>query len=362
MVRLLTALALCVLGVAGCGSMARRTAPPADVGVNSDITWGIAPTAQRREIRLMARAGVRWVRSTVDLSRVEPLRRGVIDLSYLHSIDRPVRAAHRAGLRVLLEFDRAPGWASADPMRRLVAGHWTFNPYWRYRRAADYAQIVAGLVRHFRRLGVSAYELWNEPNFPRFWPSGPDPAQYVQLLRATYPVVKRADPSALVVMGGLSNLGSYAYLQGMYDAGGRGLYDVANFHVYPSGDPHDCLSVADRPYVGSLCLLAGLHAVMLRNHDNVPVWVTELGWSTCSRGRSCVTPRQQARYLTAAYDILDGPGYGWIGNVFIYEMRGETPGPAWSANLDLVTSRFVVKPAYRALADMAQGRHRSGAG
>ena len=43
-----------------------------------------------------------------------------------------------------------------------------------------------------------------------------------------------------VLEGGLSNKDSYAYLQALYAAGARGSYDVANFHVYPGGDPGDC--------------------------------------------------------------------------------------------------------------------------
>lgn len=53
-------------------------------------------------------------------------------------------------------------------------------------------------------MGVHTFEIWNEPNYAQFWPSAPNAAEYVTMLKAGYAAVKTADPGATVLMGGLS--------------------------------------------------------------------------------------------------------------------------------------------------------------
>ena len=50
---------------------------------------------------------------------------------------------------------------------------------------------------------IAAVEIWNEPNAVTFWTPTPDPAAYVELLKAAYPKVKAVDPSVVVVSAGL---------------------------------------------------------------------------------------------------------------------------------------------------------------
>lgn len=326
------------------------------VGVNSDITWGIPSGQVAQEVSLTAGAGIKWIRASVDLSQVEPQAAGQLDAGYLAQLDSEISAARSAGLSVMLELDRAPYWASADPAKYTDAAgpHW--NKYWAYTDPRDYANIVAAVVTHFKALGVGAYELWNEPNNPSFWPSGPSAAAYTTLLKAGYPAVKAADPAATVVMGGLSNKGSYAFLQGMYAAGARGSYDVANFHIYPEGDPANCLTVAGRPYEGSFCLLQGLHSVMQANGDASPVWVSELGWSTCTQDPYCYSQTDQANWITSAYQMLAGSAYAFVKAAFVYQMRDlywDTSNAAWDSSLGLLNRDFSPKPAYAALKAVA---------
>ena len=354
---LLGVLALAAWNLLGCGSQraAPRIGPPVQVGVNSDITWGLPASGVAIEVRLMAAARIAWVRASVDLSDVEPVRRGRVENRYMGPLDNAIRTTRRAGLKVLMEFDRTPYWASADPTRHTdqAGRHW--NPYWRYRNFADYAAIVATLVHRYKRMGVHDYELWNEPNYRHFWPSGVDPRSYWQLLKVTYPAVKKADPAATVVMGGLSNLGSYAFLQGLYGAGGHGLYDVANFHIYPEGEPSECQTVDSHPWPGSLCLLQGLRQIMVRHHDRVPVWVTEFGYSTCASGSQCVKPLMQASYIQSTYRLFNTGAYAWVQNAFLYEMHDLVSTGAWSKGLAVLDPDYRPKPGYYALRDAASG-------
>ena len=332
------------------------TAAAATVGVNSDITWGITPAQVSEEVALTKQAGISWIRTSVDLSDAEPQAAGQLDTQYLAQIDSEIRVARNAGLNVLMEFDRAPYWASADPAKSTDASGSHWNHYWKYANVRDYASIVSALVSHYKTFGVHAFELWNEPNLSQFWPSGPNAAEYTQLLTAAYPAVKAADPTATVLMAGLSNKGSYAFLQGMYNAGARGAYDVANFHIYPEGDPSRCLTVGGRPYEGSFCLLQGLRALMTANGDSSPVWVTELGWSTCTSETPCFTEQQQASYITSSYQML--AGYSWVQTAFVYQMRDvywDASNASWESSLGLLHRDFTPKPAYTAMQAVATG-------
>lgn len=56
-------------------------------------------------------------------------------------------------------------------------------------------------------VGITHWEIWNEPDFPFFW-TGTVP-DYARLLKVGYLVVKQADPTAKVLLGGLVNDGGY---------------------------------------------------------------------------------------------------------------------------------------------------------
>jgi len=187
------------------GSPAGAVTPGAEVGVVADITWGTSKADVDRTVASMAGARVRWVRANVSWSGGEPDTKGVLNQGYLAQIDYAVNQARAAGIQVLMPIaDGVPYWASADPARYTDGSGRHWNKYWRPAGNANYADFVRAMVNRYKVLGVHAYELWNEPNIARFWPSGPSAADYANLLRAAYPAVKAADPTATVVMGGLS--------------------------------------------------------------------------------------------------------------------------------------------------------------
>lgn len=336
----------CCLALAGVGltscSESRSGAAPREIGINSDITWGVPAADVSTEVAMMKYAGVKWIRATVDLGGAEPLGPGRLDRRYLRSVDRAIRTARAAGLNVEMEFDRAPYWASADPARTSVGGSERWRPYWTYREPQDYGRIVADLVRRYSPMGVHAFELWNEPNNPRFWPSGVNAADYVLLLRAGYSAVKSVDPSATVAMGGLMPQGAVAYLGELYISGARGAYNVANFHIYPQAAP--CSGAG-------MCLLDALHAEMVDHGDSAPAWITELGWSTCDSG-PCVSRDHQASYVSDTFRLLTLPRYAWIQQTFLYQLRdllGTTAPGDWESNLGVLSRSLDPKPAYQAL-------------
>jgi len=181
--------------------MLSGSAQAAEVGVNSDITWDLPHDQVDRSVALMKQSGVRWIRVNANWSAVETNGKGVINQGVIADYDYAVKAATAAGLQVLMPMaDGVPYWASADPHKSQ--GNWNIS--YRPRSMGDYADYANFIVRRYAPMGVHAYEVWNEPNLDKFWPSGPSATSFVSMLRAAYPVIKAADPKSTVVLGGLS--------------------------------------------------------------------------------------------------------------------------------------------------------------
>jgi len=331
------------------------------VGVVGDITWGISQADIDRTVASMVTAGTRWVRAGVAWSGGEPDTKGVLNQGYLAQVDYAVTKARVAGIEVLMPIsDGVPYWASADPAKyRDGSGdHW--NKYWRPAINADYADFVRAMVGRYQALGVHAYEVWNEPNISRFWPSGPNAADYTSLLRAAYPAIKAADPTATVVLGGLST-NDYDYLAQLYAAGARSYFDAAAVHPYTGAvDPTWCWNQGGTAKLAkdAFCGIEEVHNTMVANGDSAKsIWLTEFGWSTTT-GAYGVSEATQAEYLTKALDKIRS-SYPYVQTAFWYNFRNNywlNDAPAdLEANFGLMRVDFSAKPAYTAMQSWTGG-------
>ena len=360
-----TATFLVLLASLAFASTAMPTATPAHAattranGMVSDLTWYISRADMDREIALMRDAGVKWIRANMNWSSVEPNTKGTLDSWWLGEIDYAVAQAQANGIQVLMPIaDGVPYWASADPSRYSDSGgnHW--NKYWKPRNFQDYADFARAVVSHYQAKGVHTYEVWNEPNYSHFWPSGPSGSDYTAMLKVAYPAIKAADPSSTVLMGGLSR-NDYGFLQQMYSAGARGYFDAAAVHPYPNKvDPTVCWNDSGTTYksIDAFCGIESVRAVMVANGDSAKnLWLTEFGWSTASGATNGVTEVVQADYLTKAFQKLDS--YPYVTNAFWYSMRNNY----WSnndqsdveANYGLSRVDFSLKPAYTAFKNLS---------
>jgi hypothetical protein len=240
--------------------------------------------------------------------------------------DAQLLAARNAGLKVIIEFGNSPCWATSAPAP-CESGDEKFPPkpsaYTEYARALG---VIAS--RNAARVPgtVIAYEVWNEPNLTVFWPGvGPRPAaindannlfvdltaaaSYAALVKATYPVVKQADPTATVLAGSIA-AGDTDYLTAMYAAGVKGSYDALSLHPYAGVQPNDYTRgllpnecpTTRAPY---WCFQKGteeIRATMLANADPTPIWFTEFGYSSTQEGSHQVGgPTGQAAMLAQTF-------------------------------------------------------------
>ncbi len=298
--RLTVALALLAGGTAGLFALAPAGAGGAEAGVN---LTSISPGSVQQAIAI----GANWVRLFVPWGDIEPAR-GVHAQNWLAEYDRVLNTLPK-GTHVIFDVVTAPAWetgagGNAPP-----------------RSDADYAALLHFLAQRWAGRGV-AYEIWNEEDASRWWAGAPDPAGYTRLLQATYPAIKSADPGATVVLGGLTG-NDYSFLQGVYEAGGKGYFDAVGVHTDTAcnvDSPETFLRDQDgRLDQDSFLAYREVHATELANGDDAPIWMTEASWrtteATCPEGAWAgqkpegVSEEQQATFLSQAYHCLDEDPY-----------------------------------------------------
>jgi hypothetical protein len=208
-----------------------------------------------------------------------------------------------AGIPVYLVVVQTPAWAGAADSPPPVGA---------------YADFMHRLAEHFQGR-IMGYEVWNEPNEGVFWQGGASPAAYTQLLKATHSAVKSADPAAKVGVGGLIG-NDYEYMEKLYQSGAKGSFDFVGLHTDGACNREDP-RLAARDATGRISRWSftgyrEVHATMLDHGDNLPIWMSELGWSVTSANcpstpseNAGVTRDQQALFLTHAYACLANDPY-----------------------------------------------------
>ncbi len=288
---------LAVLVVAALVAVTAQMASAAEPGV-------VLANQSAPENSQVATLGTHWVRLFATWSDLEPERGGGLAANWVANYEQTFRSLP-AGTKVVLDVVGTPQWETGSSNEHTPPA----NPH-------EYAAFVGALAERFGSR-VSAYEIWNEEDSSGWWAGGPNPAAYAQLLEAAYPAIKAANPNATVVLGGLTG-NDYEYLEGVYQAGAKGYFDAVGVHTDTACNklsPYEFLrGTGNRLIADSFLAYREVHAVMLANGDNKPIWMTELSWrttnATCSEGAwagqtaAGVSEEQQATYLEQAYHCL----------------------------------------------------------
>jgi hypothetical protein len=344
-------------------SAATTQAPPGFVGlISDDAFWGTdADPTRQRTMAAIAGTGARVLRQSFYWSVMEP-QPGHYDFSLY---DGYVAAAANANLSVLPILFDPPAFRSARPA--VGARRGTYPPA----NYSEFAYFAATLVRRYGpggefwqrhpelpQLPIRSWQVWNEPNIPVYWPSGPNPAQYAAMLRTVGEGIKAVDPGARVITAGLndSELGMklVPFLQGMYRAGAKGSFDALALHPYaPASD----LVVAQ---------VSRAVRELRRNGDSARTLVTELGWATGSRSRRALVVSEAGQSALIRRTISQLAGYRGrlrLDGVFYFNWRDVAAAPGtgdrWGLHTGLLRQDGSPKPALRALTDVT---HAIGAG
>jgi hypothetical protein len=317
-----------------------------------------------RDLELIRDAGFTWVKQHVGWRDIEGAAKGHYDWYFT---DRVISDTEHLDLNVLFRLDRQPLWAlPPDGSNRGPVE----NPQ-------DFGDFCHALADRYRGR-VRAYQVWNEPNLAREWQHQlPDPAEYVELLRACYIGIKTADPNALVISAGLSPTGSgppeampdVDYLIGMYEAGAAPYFDLLGinapgYKAPPELSPDDAGN-PDLGYGGHrfFCFrhVEDAREIMIRYGDeDKQVAILEMGWTTDpvhpDYAWFAVTEEQKADYLVRAFQYAKEHWSPWIGPMTVISIADprwtEEEEQYWWAITEPCWPEACVRPAYEALREM----------
>jgi hypothetical protein len=199
-------------------------------------------------------------------------------------LDQFIAFNQARGTEAIYTFGRTPRWASSQPYNLASS----YEPgecappsnmsYWDAYVTAI-ATHAAGRIRY--------WELWNEPNEAGYCG---DMSTMVTMAQHAYQIIKRIDPTALILSPSTDKASGPAWLASFLSTGGAGSVDVIAFHGYWSAKAEDIVPV-----------VAGYQAVASANGlSGLPLWDTESSWAYTST-MSLPPVSEQAGYITKDY-------------------------------------------------------------
>jgi hypothetical protein len=332
-------------------------------GIVSEDTFAHPGPYRTATLNRLARLGVGIVRQTFDWATIER-RPNRYDFSAYDSFVGSLAIRRMTVLPVLLD---PPPFRSSAPKSGAATG--TYPP----RNYADMGDFAAILVRRYGPRGrfwrlhpelpkvpIRAWQVWNEPSLPAYWPSGPNPAQYTRLLDVVGHDIKRSDRHAEVVTAGIpdSRLGiSFSdFVQGMYKAGARGHFDTLAIHPY------------SRDASGVTAAVEDSRRIMDSNGDRSSgIWVTELGWADAGPSSSFTVGAsgQASRISTVLSTLVRLRHQARLRGIVYFGWRDGAPYAPnfkdfWGLHTGLVNLRGNPKPALSAFAGAVARLRRQG--
>ncbi|OQS09026.1 beta-xylosidase [Chromobacterium violaceum] len=307
------------------------------LGVNAHFLW-FAPEQYRRQMAMLKKLGLSWVRVDLHWDRHEP-RENQWQLAPLDRLAADLQAQRLKSVFYLV--GSAPFASSSSSL--LPGPSDQFPP----RSPQVFASRMALLAKRYP--AVSAWQVWNEPNLPAYWRPLPSPEGYGKLLQATVPALRQAAPGKPVVMAGMAYYSQMPVRGGlMLEELGRlgafGLGAVAAYHPY-SRKPE-----GDEPAAADFVHRAREINRRLRAAHAAGIWATEWGWSSYAGPREeqdIIGEAGQADYLLRRLALMSALDYD---RIFLFALSDlDRRASARDRRYGLLDLAGRPKPAYLAL-------------
>ena len=349
-------LALLVLGAAP--ALAQPTAPPVDRLLRDDaVAFHRTPLGlcedypEETTTEAVYRADFELLKATgTDLLRIsfgwDGIEAEEDAYDWLFWDDFVETAVDEYAITLIPYVMYTPRWAATN---KEDAYFWRSPP----EDHAEFGEFVFDLVTRYKDR-ITSWELWNEPDIEWFWTGTPE--EFAPFLKVGAEAVRRADPEATVVFGGIAHDPEFL-LTLFRDHGASEYVDVVNMHNYNetwSADPVEDIG----PYIRRVS------EIVERYGDGQPLWMAEVGYGTYRDGPNVSgenlayyayehTPEFQAvqlvRTVTAALATDKLSAIAW------YEIKDLPPaeeviGDTNNRHLGVANNDHTPKPAALALA------------
>ena len=215
---------------------------------------------------------------------------------------------HKA--EVIYTFGRVPKWANNGKAQSVPPAN-----------LEDWETFVRAIVRHAKGR-ISAWELWNEPNDPKFWTG--DMQTLIQMTERAYRIIKSEQPDAIVLTPSATwheGMSAPQWFRLYFAAGGGKFADVIAFHGYVGLAPETLTREIEH-----IRAVAGEYSV------EKPIWDTESSWGMDAKLED---PVSQAAFLARSYILHASEGvhrfywYAWDGSDGRSTVSKESWGTLW---------------------------------
>jgi len=205
-----------------------------------------------KAVGLLKELGVSFVRIDFYWQDIEP-QKGKFDFS---KYDYIVRLLSENNIKILAILDYCADWAGKS---------WNSPPD----NLDDFVNFARKVVQRYKDK-IKHWEVWNEPDSRIYWQPQDEMKTYLKLLKKTYKAIKEIDPSAKILLGGLTSGGYYA-LKRIYEMGGKNYFDIVNIHPFVNPLKKDCIK-----RIKILC--KNIKKLMEKFGDKEKkIWITEIG-------------------------------------------------------------------------------------
>jgi hypothetical protein len=314
----------------------------AEKGINGNDLFRLSPTELTATVNGYKTLGVKWVRFDFDWSYMQPT-----PTTYqLADHDRVVTALAKAQIKILGIIAYSPGWANGGQASKF------FPPT----DPKTFANFAAFLTARYAGKGVAAWEIWNEPNLVQFWSTGADPTAYAQLLKQTYPAIKKQNSRTIVVTGGLAqpstgggNMEARLFLQLLYGSGAAPYFDAVGDHPYTS--PQLPLDSSSNNWMQMFSTSTSVRSIMSQyGDDKKKIWITEYGAPTGGTNVWGTTISEDRQATMVTQSLALAASYTWAGPTFWYNYKDFCAAGSSDSECyyGIVRSDGTLKPAFSA--------------
>ncbi|WP_137128941.1 cellulase family glycosylhydrolase [Rhizobium sp. FY34] len=237
--------------------------------------------------------------------------------------DRLVARLNRRGLRVMFTLYGQVKHYGDDTVPRTNV------------QIAAFARWAAAAARRYRNDDV-IWEIWNEPNLPRFWQPQPSAAEYQRLVEATCAEIRKTVPKATIVGGALAGAtlipeNFFGYARSLDSAAFRGCLDGLTIHPYRDGPPETVSQTYDK----LASSVKGLPRVLSGE------------WGYTTTGQTRVDEERQAEFAVRSFQANAAAGIPLSVWYMLRDRVGEQSDR--ETGFGLLKADLGPKPAYRAL-------------
>ncbi|MBO9532874.1 MAG: hypothetical protein J7513_07875 [Solirubrobacteraceae bacterium] len=235
----ITRVVACLAVASAAAAPARAASSPQFVGTNLQTLGAVAPAAQDGVLDRLAASRMTLARVEISWPQIEPQPvAGGADYQW-DGIDALVRRLALRGLRAVPIFRHSPTWAwgPGDPgTNELPASSY---PAFGRMIAAFAARYGPGgafwrTAPQLTPRPTLSYEIWNEANLDEYaWNRDANPEAYAALIVRVRPIIRAAQPSAVLLASLAYQPGDEPNFLGRFAAaGGLAAIDAMGYHPY----------------------------------------------------------------------------------------------------------------------------------